>query len=232
MNSERLKRTEHAVEAYRTQIDTRKPEKYGFASMAAVPYAHIVAQLLKNKRPKGAEISLAPNPKDIVSGVILCFWCAILIVTCIGMGKLEQVFSRVGTEEDDGLVPTHHNRLSQHRPSLRALHPRQLVLCAYHTFLFPALFLIVYAKIASFVPFLEKWSKGSPVSFNFISGVLPPAVSAIFGFFLPHMMRWLSRYQGALTQSRLDRAVLARYFAFLVISQLIIFTLIGVAFST
>jgi hypothetical protein len=45
------------------------------------------------------------------------------------------------------------------------------------------------------------------------------------------MMRWLSRYQGALTHSRLDRAVVARYFAFLVISQLIIFTLIGVIFS-
>jgi len=36
---------------------------------------------------------------------------------------------------------------------------------------------------------------------------------------------------GALTHSKLDRAVIARYFAFLVISQLIIFTLIGVIFS-
>ena len=45
------------------------------------------------------------------------------------------------------------------------------------------------------------------------------------------MMRWLSQYQGALTQYRLDRAVVARYFAFLVISQLIVFTLIGVGFS-
>jgi len=36
---------------------------------------------------------------------------------------------------------------------------------------------------------------------------------------------------GALTHSKLDRAVVARYFAFLVISQLIIFTLIGVIFS-
>ena len=36
---------------------------------------------------------------------------------------------------------------------------------------------------------------------------------------------------GALTHSRLDRAVVARYFAFLVISQLVVFTLIGVIFS-
>lgn len=70
VNSEKLERTEQAVELHRAQIDTHKAENYGFASMAAVPYAHIVAQLLENKHPKGAEITLAPNPKDIVSGFI------------------------------------------------------------------------------------------------------------------------------------------------------------------
>lgn len=44
-------------------------------------------------------------------------------------------------------------------------------------------------------------------------------------------MRRLSKYMGAFTHSHLDRAVIARYFAFLVISQLLIFTLIGVGFS-
>ena len=63
----RLQHTEKAVEDRRRQIDDRKPENYGFASMAAVPYAHIVANLLKNKRPKGTNVILAPNPKDIVS---------------------------------------------------------------------------------------------------------------------------------------------------------------------
>ena len=35
--------------------------------MAAVPYAHIVAKQLERKHPKGTDIALAPNPKDIVS---------------------------------------------------------------------------------------------------------------------------------------------------------------------
>ena len=35
--------------------------------MAAVPYAHIVANMLRRKRVKGTYIGLAPNPKDIVS---------------------------------------------------------------------------------------------------------------------------------------------------------------------
>jgi calcium permeable stress-gated cation channel len=39
------------------------------------------------------------------------------------------------------------------------------------------------------------------------------------------------RYQGALTNSRLERAVVARYFSVLVISQLVVFTLLGVIFS-
>jgi hypothetical protein len=34
--------------------------------MAAVPYAHVVAKIIGGKHPKGTDISLAPNPKDIV----------------------------------------------------------------------------------------------------------------------------------------------------------------------
>ena len=34
--------------------------------MAAVPYAHIVANMLRHKNPKGSTVTLAPNPKDIV----------------------------------------------------------------------------------------------------------------------------------------------------------------------
>jgi calcium permeable stress-gated cation channel len=86
-------------------------------------------------------------------------------------------------------------------------------------------------QLTTYIHPLAEWQSANKGSFDFISGVLPPAVSAIFGFFLPIIMRKLTRYMGALTHSRTDRAVIARYFAFLVISQLIIFTLIGVIFS-
>ena len=56
--------------------------------MAAVPYAHIVAQLLESKHPKGSEIALAPNPKDIVSEIILAL-TAILMTTHVDLGKSE-----------------------------------------------------------------------------------------------------------------------------------------------
>lgn len=86
-------------------------------------------------------------------------------------------------------------------------------------------------KAAGLLPFLERWSTNSSITFAIVSGILPPLVSGLFTFFFPRIMRWLSQYMGALTHARLDRAVIARYFAFLVISQLVIFTLIGVAFS-
>lgn len=194
--SAKLKRTEAAIEEYRAQIDTRKAENYGFASMAAVPYAHIVARMLRNKHPKGTNIALAPNPKDIIWG---------------NMSKSESEIARKKLVGFTFLV----------------------AICFFNTIpLFVISILANLASLTAYVPFLETWSVDSYASFAFTSGVLPPAVSCIFGFFLPIIMRWLSQYMGTLTQSRLDRAVVARYFAFLVISQLVVFTLVGVIFNS
>ncbi|RDB25480.1 hypothetical protein Hypma_007600 [Hypsizygus marmoreus] len=192
----KLKRTEASIEEYRRQIDTRKAENYGFASMAAVPYAHIVAKILASKHPKGTNIELAPNPKDII-------W--------------------ENMNKSDGEIT---------RKRMLGFWLLALV-CFFNTI--PLFIISVLANLESlrvYVGFLDQWANASPKSFAFISGVLPPAVSGIFGFFLPIIMRWLTQYMGALTHSRLDRAVIARYFTFLVISQLVIFTLIGVIFNS
>lgn len=84
------------------------------------------------------------------------------------------------------------------------------------------------SSVAQYVPFLQEWQNTSEWSFALVNGILPPTVSSFFGWVLPKIMRWLSEYQGAITQTRLDRAVVQRYFAFLVISQLLIFSLLGV----
>jgi hypothetical protein len=44
-------------------------------------------------------------------------------------------------------------------------------------------------------------------------------------------MRRISKYQGAQTRSRLDRAQTARYYFFMVISNLIIFSLLSVVYN-
>ncbi|KAK0486130.1 DUF221-domain-containing protein [Armillaria novae-zelandiae] len=196
--SSKLKRTEAAVEAYRSGTETSRPEKYGFVSLAAVPYAHIAARKLTGKHPKGTTITLAPNPKDII-------W--------ENMNRSDSAIAR--------------------RKLIGFLW--MAVICFFS--LIPVFFVSALANLdavsaTGYLPFLRSWSLNSRVTFAFVSGVVPPAVSGFFGFFLPKIMRWLSQYMGGLTHARLDRAVVARYFAFTIISQLIIFTLIGVAFNS
>ena len=52
-------------------------------------------------------------------------------------------------------------------------------------------------QIQAWVPFLQTWATKSPGTFTLVSGVLPPAISALFGWFLPKIMRRLAKYQGA-----------------------------------
>ncbi|KAJ9122705.1 hypothetical protein QFC24_004134 [Naganishia onofrii] len=109
------------------------------------------------------------------------------------------------------------------------------VICFLHTL--PLLFVSLLANLSSltvYVAFLRNWKQSSAFgnwTFSVVSGVLPSAIQALFGFFLPLIMRRISRYQGAMTRSRLNRAVIARYFAFMIISNLIIFSLLGVVYN-
>ncbi|ORX40793.1 hypothetical protein BD324DRAFT_575027 [Kockovaella imperatae] len=102
----------------------------------------------------------------------------------------------------------------------------------------PLLVVSLLANLSSltvFVPFLESWSQAGQWgnwTFSLVSGVLPSVISFIFGYLLPIIIRRISKYQGAPTRSRLDRATTARYFAFIIISNLIIFSLLGVLYNT
>ncbi|POW10351.1 hypothetical protein PSTT_06120, partial [Puccinia striiformis] len=62
----KIKQYELKIAASRDAISDRKPENYGFASFAAVAYAHLVAKKLGRKRIKGVAFSLAPPPQDII----------------------------------------------------------------------------------------------------------------------------------------------------------------------
>ncbi|CUA66982.1 putative protein C354,08c [Schizosaccharomyces pombe 972h-] [Rhizoctonia solani] len=193
--SQRIANMERAVEEARSQIETKKAENYGFASMAAVPYAHTVAQMLHRKHPKGTTITLAPNPKDII-------W------SNLTKGEAALASSRTTGWLLIGAV------------------------CFFNTI--PLLIISAIANLAAiseYVGFLGRWADSSPTTFSLASGILPPSISALFGFFFPIIMRKISEYQGAITHSRLDRAVVARYFAFLIISQFFIFSLLGVGFQ-
>jgi hypothetical protein len=92
-------------------------------------------------------------------------------------------------------------------------------------------FLANLAAISQYVSFINSWSNRSSWSFSAVVGIAPPLLSALLQLVLPVVMRALTKRQGLLTENQVDRHVLARYFAFLVITQLIIFSLLGVVFN-
>ncbi|CDZ98717.1 Uncharacterized conserved protein [Phaffia rhodozyma] len=85
--------------------------------------------------------------------------------------------------------------------------------------------------LAAYVPFLNKWQQAGTLgdwTFSIVAGVLPPTISAGFQLLLPYFIRKLTKYQGATSRSQVDRIVLTRYYAFLVISQFFVFSLLTV----
>lgn len=95
-------------------------------------------------------------------------------------------------------------------------------------------FLANLSSLTVYVDFLGRWQNAGSVgnwTFSVVSGVLPSVVQAAFGYILPYIIRRISKYQGAPTRTRLDRAVTARYFFFIIISNLVIFSLLGVVYN-
>ncbi|KZT53055.1 DUF221-domain-containing protein [Calocera cornea HHB12733] len=195
--TEKIKKLESAILDQRAKIDLRKAEDYGFASMASIAYAHIVARMTYNKKPQGTKITMAPNPKDII-------W------KNLTLDRATRARLRVW-----GFVIL-------------------TIVCFFYTI--PLLAISALANLAALtnlpgLEFLDKWQQASNLTFSIVSGVLPPAVSGLFGYFLPIIMRRLTKYSGTITRSQTDAQVIARYYAFLVISQFLVFSLIGVAFD-
>ncbi len=85
--------------------------------------------------------------------------------------------------------------------------------------------------LSQYVGFIGAWRDASPWSLNVVSGVLPPALQGFFGFILPYIIRRISKTQGPPTRSKLDRAVIARDYFFMVVSSLIVLVLLSLFFN-
>jgi hypothetical protein len=56
--------------------------------------------------------------------------------------------------------------------------------------------------------------------FTVSAGIAPATIAAIFGYVLPFIMRYLSRWSGAMSKGDLDKDVVRQLFFFLVVSLL------------
>lgn len=195
--TEQINRVEAAVMHQRETIQQKKPEMYGFASLAAVPYAHAAAKVLQNKKPRGMRITLAPPPTGII-------W--------------------------QNLVKS---RASRAKSSFFGF---LMLLVLFFMNIFPLIIVSLLSNMArltsiSWLRWLKDWQTASSFTFAAVSGLGAPIIMGIASFFFPIAMRKIAKYRGVQTRYRLDRLLVGQYFGFLVISQFLFFSLIGVVLS-
>ncbi|GAA5827661.1 hypothetical protein JCM11251_001775 [Rhodosporidiobolus azoricus] len=104
-----------------------------------------------------------------------------------------------------------------------------VLLCGFYTIPLIAVALLAnLAALGPYVHFIEVWVDHYPTLFSAFVGIVPPVLGILLQMVLPMIIRWIASLQGATTHSQADRTVLARYSAFLFITQFIIFSLLGV----
>nr|XP_019048152.1 hypothetical protein I302_01917 [Kwoniella bestiolae CBS 10118]OCF27082.1 hypothetical protein I302_01917 [Kwoniella bestiolae CBS 10118] len=85
-----------------------------------------------------------------------------------------------------------------------------------------------YPKLAQMQEESQFWK----IVFMILEGVLPATVAAIFAYFLPYIMRELNRWSGSITRGQLDKDQIRQVFIFLLVSNFVVFGLIGVLYET
>ncbi|WFD38951.1 uncharacterized protein MJAP1_001917 [Malassezia japonica] len=169
-----------------------EPMSYGFASFAAIAYAHTVAKALSKKRALGMRIKLASSPRDIL-------WQNL-------------VMSREQRRKNKTLGLVYY----------------ALLFCVN---LIPLAVVALIANMNAFrdnLTFLRDWQARSQLSFAAVSGLLPPVISMLFALGLPIIMRQIAMYRGVRTRESRDAALCGQYFAFLILTHFLIFSLISV----
>lgn len=195
--TDQINRVEAAVIHQRETIQQKQPEMYGFASLAAVPYAHAAAKVLKGKKPGGMRIALAPSPAGII-------WKNLT-----------------------------RSRASRAKSSFFGF---LLLLVLFFMNIFPLIIVSLISNMEgltsiSWLGWLKSWREKSSFTFAAVSGIGAPLIMGIASFFFPLAMRRIAKYRGVQTRYKLDRLLVGQYFGFLVISQFLFFSLIGVLLS-
>ncbi|GAA6058859.1 hypothetical protein JCM10212_002803 [Sporobolomyces blumeae] len=104
-----------------------------------------------------------------------------------------------------------------------------VLLCGFYTIPLVAVALLAnLAALSAYVGFINTWVNNYSWLFSAFVGIVPPILTLVLQMILPMIIRWIASLQGATTHSQSDRIVLARYSAFLFITQFIIFSLLGV----
>lgn len=214
--SDQIEQLETSIEDERLRTADKRPVSYGFASMGAVHYAHAAGRSLYHKRPHGLKIQLAPPPNAIIwrnltlgswqrfrtSVVAFLLLTALLFANAVPLTGVNLI-TNMSLFATSGVTWTEGAGSQQSTVEMK--HP--------------------------LIKWLYEWRESSKLSFAAVAGVVPPLVSAVASWLLPIFMRRLAKYRGITSKVTTDRVILGQYYGYLVISQLVVFTLIGVVIN-
>ncbi|KAL1924150.1 uncharacterized protein VTP21DRAFT_7185 [Calcarisporiella thermophila] len=86
-------------------------------------------------------------------------------------------------------------------------------------------------NIVKFFPFTKSFFESQKFLTGLIEAYMAPLVMAIFFMLLPVLLRFLSKKQGALTYTSLERHTLAKLFTFFILNNLVYYTLLTTLLS-
>ncbi|KAI0017374.1 DUF221 domain protein [Xylariomycetidae sp. FL0641] len=103
--TQRIRELELEIKEVRVTLDKRNTLPYGFASYDDISEAHGIAYALRNKKPQGATVVLAPKPNDIIwdnmplspstrrwRRIVINLWIALLTIVWIAPNAMIAIF--------------------------------------------------------------------------------------------------------------------------------------------
>lgn len=213
--TDQIEQVEASIQEWRQRIVEKRAVSYGFASTGAVHFAHAAARSLRHKRPHGLKIQLSPPPSAIIwRNLTLNSWqrfrsslvgflllTVLLFLNAVPLTGVNLI-SNMSLFASDNVKWTEGSDQSETSDQGKAL-----------------------------IPWLHAWYVNQHLSFAAVAGILPPFISAVASWLLPIFMRRLAKYRGITSKIKTDRVILGQYYGYLVISQLVVFTLIGVVIN-
>ncbi|KAJ2956460.1 hypothetical protein NQZ79_g7700 [Umbelopsis isabellina] len=195
--SQQIQGYEEQIEHIRTNIQGIKSENYGWVSFSRVGWAHATAKQLKNGVPSKFKT-----------------------------GKLSSPVIRLAPQPNDVIWRNMALSLAARRSK------KFFWNIVYYIFLViwfvPTCLLSASSNIKNLVniiPNSETFSKNNPFLISLFESWFAPLVMAIFFLILPSFLRAISRRQGYITKTSLDRQVLGKLYLFFIINNLLVFTI-------
>ncbi|KAI9282032.1 hypothetical protein BC943DRAFT_296004 [Umbelopsis sp. AD052] len=195
--SHQVQTYEEQIEHIRSNIQGIKPENYGWVSFSRVSWAHAAAKQLRNGVPSKFKT-----------------------------GALNSPIIRLAPAPND--VVWSNMAMSQAVRRSKKIFWNVVYYLLLILWFVPTSILSVSSNVKSVInlfPNSKAFTNANPFFISLVEAWFAPLVMALFFLILPHILRAISRRQGYITKTSLDRQVLGKLYLFFIINNLLVFTI-------